>query len=71
MNRDIVEGNWTQIKGKAISLWGTLTDDRFVVVAGERIERAGREQAGYGITKDEADQQLRAFGNYNRELDPK
>jgi len=27
LNRDILEGNWKQLKGRAKQQWGKLTDD--------------------------------------------
>ena len=31
MNKDIIEGNWKQLKGKVQQQWGKLTDDDFDV----------------------------------------
>ncbi|NLF55339.1 MAG: CsbD family protein [Thauera phenolivorans] len=59
MNKDIIEGNWKQLKGKVQQQWGKLTDDDFDVIAGKREELAGRVQERYGITRDEAEQQVR------------
>jgi len=67
MNWDIVEGNWKQFKGKVRARWGNLTDDRLDVIAGQRVELAGRIQEGYGITKDEADQQMKRFERDNKD----
>ncbi|MCK9382497.1 MAG: CsbD family protein [Sulfuritalea sp.] len=61
MNWHIVQGNWKQFKGTAKMRWGKLTDDPLQVLAGERIELAGRVQEAYGVTKDKAGQQLRRF----------
>ncbi len=71
MNRDIVEGNWKQFKGKAIALWGKLTDDHPGEIAGRRIALAGNFQESCGITKEEADRQLRDFRVRNRNFNPK
>ena len=59
MNKDIIEGNWKQLKGKVQQQWGKLTDDDFDVIAGKREDLAGRVQERYGITRDEAEQQVR------------
>ncbi|WP_018139301.1 MULTISPECIES: CsbD family protein [unclassified Thioalkalivibrio] len=61
MNWDIVKGNWKQFKGKVKARWGKLTDDELDAVAGKREELAGRIQERYGVTKDEAEQQLAEF----------
>jgi uncharacterized protein YjbJ (UPF0337 family) len=61
MNKDIVEGNWKQLRGMVIALWGNLTDDPQLVLSGERVDLAGRLQESYGVSTDEAAQQIRAF----------
>ena len=67
MNWDIAEGNWKQFKGKVKSQWGKLTDDQLDVIAGKRIELAGRIQEAYGITKDEAEHQIEQFEKLNED----
>ena len=59
MNKDIIAGNWKQLKGKVQQQWGKLTDDDFDVIDGKREELAGRVQERYGITRDEAEKQVR------------
>ena len=71
MNWDIAEGNWKQLVGMVETEWGKLTEDKLRVTAGERIELAGRIQESYGISKDEADQQLKAFRQLNKACRPK
>ena len=71
MNWDIAEGNWKQLVGRVDTEWGKLTEDRLRVTAGERVELAGRMQESYGISKDEADQQLKAFRQINKDCRPK
>ena len=61
MNWDQVEGNWKQFKGKVKQQWGKLTDDHLDVIAGNRDELAGRVQEAYGISKDEAEKQIKKF----------
>ena len=59
MNRNIIEGNWKQLKGKVQQQWGKLTDDDFDVIAGRSTELAGRIQERYGISRDEAEKQVK------------
>jgi uncharacterized protein YjbJ (UPF0337 family) len=54
MNKDTIEGNWKQLKGKVKEQWGKLTDDDFDVIAGKR----DKIQERHGITKDEAEKQI-------------
>lgn len=70
MNWDIVEGNWKQFKGKVRARWGKLTDDQLELIAGKRIELAGRIQEAYGVTKDEAEVQIKLFEEQLKEFKP-
>jgi len=68
MNRDIIEGNWKQLKGSIKEQWGNLTDDNLDVIAGRRDKLAGKLQESYGITKDEAEKQIAEFEKRQRPL---
>jgi uncharacterized protein YjbJ (UPF0337 family) len=61
MNKDTVEGNWMQFKGKVKEQWGKLTDDDLDIIAGKRDQLLGRIQERHGITKDEAEKQLNTW----------
>ncbi|GAB2879756.1 CsbD family protein [Uliginosibacterium flavum] len=61
MNWDIVEGDWKQFKGKVKTQWGKLTDDKLDEIAGKRIELSGKLQEAYGISRDEAETQIKRF----------
>lgn len=61
MNWNIVEGNWEQFKGEVKVQWGKLTDDHLDVIAGKRDVLAGKVQEAYGITQDEAEEQIKKF----------
>jgi uncharacterized protein YjbJ (UPF0337 family) len=67
MNWDIAEGNWKQFKGKVQAHWGKLTDDHLDVIAGKRVELAGRIQEAYGVTLDEAEKQIERFEQLNKD----
>lgn len=66
MNWDIVEGNWKQFQGKIKAQWGNLTDDQLDTIAGRRTELAGKIQEAYGISKDEAERQIKEFEELDR-----
>ncbi|MBU3622226.1 CsbD family protein [Polynucleobacter sp. AP-Latsch-80-C2] len=68
MNWDIVEGNWKQFKGRIRVRWGKLTDDQLERIAGKRIELAGNIQEAYGITVDEAEEQIKLFEEQNKDF---
>lgn len=59
MNKDIIEGQWDQIKGKVQQKWGELTSDQIAVVNGDRNILRGKIQEAYGISKEEADKQIK------------
>ncbi|RYG62080.1 MAG: CsbD family protein [Alphaproteobacteria bacterium] len=58
MNKDIIQGNWTQLKGKALQAWGKLTNDDLDVIDGRQEELVGRLQARYGWAKEEAERRV-------------
>ncbi len=61
MNKDIIAGKWTQIKGKAQARWGDLTDDDFDVAQGNAEYLAGKLQERYGWERDRAEKEVRDF----------
>lgn len=70
MNWDIAAGNWKQFKGKVKTQWGKLTDDQLDVIAGKRVELAGKIQEAYGISKDEVEKQIKQFEDMNKDEAP-
>ncbi|MCB9897896.1 MAG: CsbD family protein [Planctomycetes bacterium] len=61
MNKDELKGKWTQIKGQLKSRWGRLTDDDLGRIEGRREELAGLLQQRYGLLKEQADKDCKAF----------
>ncbi len=61
MNKDIISGKWTQLKGKAQARWGDLTDDVFDVAEGDGKYLAGKLQEKYGWEKQRAEDEVRDF----------
>lgn len=58
MNRDVIQGNWKQVKGKVREQWGKLTNDQLDQIAGKRDQLVGRIQECYGLERDEAERQV-------------
>lgn len=58
MNKDRIQGNWKQLKGKVKQQWGKLTDDDLDEIEGNYEILSGRLQAAYGISKDEAEKKI-------------
>lgn len=61
MNRDIIEGNWKELKGTVKERWGKLTDDDLDAIAGKRDQLVGRLQKAYGYEKEAAEAELARF----------
>ncbi len=70
MNWDIIEGDWKQFKGHVKEKWGKLTDDKLEEIAGKRERLAGGIQETYGITKDQAEVQVKAFEALHKDYEP-
>lgn len=64
MNRDRIEGNWKQLKGKIRQQWGKLTDDQLDQINGSKEMLAGKLQELYGISKEEAEKQVNHFNHH-------
>lgn len=54
MNREILTGNWRQLKGLALERWGRITNDDFKVLEGRQEYWAGEMQEARGMARDEA-----------------
>ncbi len=61
MNWEQVKGNWNEFKGKVKQQWGDLTDDDISRINGSRDELVGKVQKAYGISKEDADRQVRQW----------
>jgi uncharacterized protein YjbJ (UPF0337 family) len=61
MNKDIFDGKWEQVKGLVQKKWGKLTDDDFDVVNGNFKILSGKIQERYGISKEDADEEVEDF----------
>lgn len=66
MNDQILLGNWKQFKGNIKEKWGKLTEDDLEVADGRREQLVGKLQERYGLLKDEAESQLKAFEDFNK-----
>ena len=67
MRWNCIEGNWSELKGKAMQNWGKLTDDHIEHVNGKREYLVDKIQEIYGIDKDEAERQINEFSNSMQE----
>ena len=58
MDWNQIQGQGKQLKGKAKTKWGKLTDDEIDVVEGRRDELVGKIQQRYGIAKEQAEREV-------------
>lgn len=62
MNKDQIQGDWEQFKGKAKQKWAMLGDKDFELYQkGKRQEFAGKIQEVYGRTKEQVEKELKEF----------
>jgi uncharacterized protein YjbJ (UPF0337 family) len=58
MNKDILEGQWKQMRGEARAWWGKLTDSDLDRVAGKFDVLVGLLQEKYGYTREQATDEI-------------
>lgn len=69
MNKQTIEGNWMQLKGKVRETWGDLTDDDVDVIAGKRDQLIGKLKERYGKSTEEVDREVTDFETRNSRAD--
>lgn len=62
MNKDTIQGNWEQFKGKAKQKWAKIGDNDLELLGkGKAQEFAGKLQEVYGHSKEAAEKEIREF----------
>lgn len=61
MNKQTLQGNWQQLKGKAMQRWGKLTNDDIDVVRGKREEIEGKLRERYGWAEERVKKEVDEF----------
>lgn len=61
MNRDTLEGQWRQIRGKVREKWGQLTDDELDQIGGNYDMLVGKIQEKYGESREDIERELSAL----------
>ena len=69
MNKQTIEGNWMQLKGKVRETWGDLTDDDIDVIAGKRDQLIGKLTERFGKSTEELDREVTDFETRNSRAD--
>ena len=49
-----------------MAVYTEVSDDQLDVIDGRRVELAGRIQEAYGLTKEDAEKQIKAFEESHR-----
>jgi uncharacterized protein YjbJ (UPF0337 family) len=65
MNKDIIKGNWKELKGKVKQQWGNFTDDELTTMQGSYEELEGNLQKKYGYDKERAKKEIQTFLDKN------
>ena len=60
-NRDVLAGQWKQVRGKAKQTWGKLTDNDLDRISGRFEELSGLVQQRYGYTREQAEKEVSHF----------
>lgn len=71
MNWTLAENSWQQFKGTVRARWLQLTDEHLDAIAGKRPELLRRIQELYGLSRSEADREIKAFESRNKNYRPK
>jgi uncharacterized protein YjbJ (UPF0337 family) len=71
MNWTLAENNWTQFKGRVRARWMKFDDDQLATIAGKRPELLQSIQTTYGISRSEAEREIRSFEARQKDYGPK
>jgi uncharacterized protein YjbJ (UPF0337 family) len=71
MNWTSAESTWAQFRGKVKARWLKLDDGQLQTIAGKRAVLLGAIQEVYGISRMDAEREIRAFEARNKSYSPK
>ncbi|MCI5072321.1 CsbD family protein [bacterium] len=66
MNKEIVKGNWNQVKGKFKEKWGEISHDDVDRLEGNYDQIIGKIQQAYGKSKEEAEHEFNSWMNEHK-----
>jgi len=61
MNKDILKGQWKELKGEVKKKWGKLTDDDLLEIEGEEEKLTGLLQKKYGYAREKVEKEYEEF----------
>lgn len=68
MDWNLIENNWTQLKGSAKATWNKINDYNLYVIAGDRTRLAGKIQETYWISQEEVERQINEWQARQKKL---
>lgn len=71
MNWTLAQNNWHQFKGRVRARWIEMSDEQLTMIAGNRAMLLNSIQRVYGLTRGEAEREIRAFEARNKDYRPK
>jgi uncharacterized protein YjbJ (UPF0337 family) len=71
MNWNLAQASWQQFKGTVKARWLKLTDEQLEAISGNRAQLLEKLQASYGISRSDAERELRAFEARHKNDRPK
>lgn len=71
MNWTTAEHNWEQFKGRVRARWMKFDDSQLAAIAGKRAELLKSIQSIYGLSRADAEREVRAFEARNKDYRPK
>ncbi len=71
MNEDILKGKWKTLKGEAKIWWGHKTGDPLTELDGNKDKIAGWLQEKKGMTREEADKELKKLDDAKKAMESK
>jgi uncharacterized protein YjbJ (UPF0337 family) len=71
MNWNLAQNNWHQFRGTVKARWLKFSDAQLEAIAGNRAQLLAQLQEVYGLTRQDADRELRAFEARNSNYRPK
>jgi uncharacterized protein YjbJ (UPF0337 family) len=70
MDWDLVETSWQRFRDEVHANWGRLTSAHLDLIAGSRARLASTIEEAYGVTSNEAEQQIKSFEARNQHPRP-
>lgn len=68
MDWNLIQSNWTELKGSVKATWSKINDYNLYVIAGDRTRLAGKIQETYWISRDEVERQIAEWQERQKNL---